>query len=160
MYEPMATTQRALRRMKVTNLRNQSPFTNAASCTAYALAALLSNGQPSASVIEHCTISMYKYKSTVKENGVYGVPSNVIRKVYRTEYGLKHTAALIDGERFPKTCILHLYSRKHGGGHVVARVDGVLIDTFDCTTDEDAYEIAGFFTAPKGSGRWVSVAYF
>ena len=147
------TAQAALKKMPVRIVSVDSPYRQV-SCTALAVAVLGGNGTPTREGMRVCTEETWPHRvtdpdrlgvSAKKDPDVYGVMHNVLKKIYAGWIGLRYTAALVDGCKFPRTCILQLKSKTHGGEHVVCRFHGELVDTFDTRNDEDAFEIVGFY---------------
>ena len=136
--------QAALRRMPVEDVKARHRYRES-TCGAVAMAAFATEGQPGTELLAQCTRAAWPHRDGAVVDGVFGVTLRKLRPLYHSCLGIRYRAALIDGDRFPRTCILHLVSQTHGKAHVVARVNGTLIDTFDTANDEDAYYIHGFF---------------
>ena len=77
-----------------------------------------------------------------REGKLFGLLTDKIDLWYGRA-GLARSAALIDGKRFPRNCILHLLNKKTGGKHAVCRKNGILIDTSDCR--DEPWKIIGFW---------------
>ena len=140
----LTPSRRALARMKL----KDTCLGAARSCTSLALAAFASPAAGSATwntvtmgADEHCR--PYAEERDVHPDGWYGLRRLALHKAYGS-CGLEYTSALVDGERFPRTCILHL-KNVDGETHAVARVDGTLVDNFDCRADKHGYQVIGFW---------------
>ena len=140
--------QKALEKMDFTKVTTKQVYRET-SCTAVALAAFRDKGMPTERGLARATQVLFEHRDksqddsdNFKQGGLFGLKTPALNKVYGW-FDLKRTKALIDGNRFPKTCILQLRGIENGNGHAVARIDGVLYDRFDCR--ESDYEIIAFW---------------
>ena len=131
--------QKAFARMDLEIFRTEIPHRR--SCTALALAAYLEGADASPTLLRAATNEMFTVAWEMT-GGVFGVKTPALRAKY-AEFGFRFVNALIDGERFPRNCILWLVNKETDEGHTVARRDGRLIDSDDCRTEP--YEIRGYF---------------
>lgn len=82
----------------------------------------------------------------VKKGEHYGIHNRTLHRLFYDEFGLKFKWSDPDRKRFPRTAILWLRSKTNPKScHIVARIKGVLYDSFDCRNDEDAYDIIGYW---------------
>ena len=88
---------------------------------------------------------MRPFQSVVGDDGVFGVPSDALAKAY-ARFGLAYTHSIRVGF-VPLTCILKMFSSQAGGclSHVAARIDGTILDTFDCRAPAHAFKVVGFY---------------
>ena len=150
----MAKAQEALRKMP---WRQFDPMImsrlSRMSCTSNALSHFLGHGVPGGWKLVQVTDRAWNLQKEALRNPAaytafgprewFGLSAKNCRKLYH-EFGMKCTMALENGQRFPWNCVLWLKNVETGKGHVVARVDGVLLDMFDCR--EAPYEILAYFT--------------
>ena len=117
------------------------------SCTAIALAAWateLKDPSTLAKTIRNAAAIL----NVNKVKGWFANSQKTINKVY-SQFNLTFTAAIIGGTRFPQTCILKVKSAAAGTYHIIARVNGVLIDAAGAESSKfynaDDVEIVGFW---------------
>ena len=133
----------ALRRMRYATIL-RDPTSDQTSCASYALASWACNGQPSVDLLDRATSYMRPFQSVVGD-GVFGVPSGALTTAY-DRFGLAYTHSIRVGF-VPLTCILKMFSSQAGGclSHVAARIDGTILDTFDCRAPSHAFKVVGFY---------------
>lgn len=146
--------QRALQEMRlrlVTPPRNPHGITGLpTSCTHTAISYFESRGRHPADYWQTWSEFYGHPESSNRKGDNFGLRHAVVERIYR-KHGLVYIQAAVGLPVFPPDCILMLQDPDPDKGHVVARVDNVLHDTFDCR--KRSYQIVGFYVRERAVRR-------
>lgn len=170
--------RQALEKMKLKLVTGDS-HTSWISCTALAIASIAEYGVsqrigPSKETMTTAVNAALKYFRTYskedqikygsdfsREKKLFGLRDKELESFYQW-LGFKYISfcdkdgyVVLQNVRFPKTCIIKIYCKEEGGGkHVVARVDGTLVDTFDFRKED--FFVVGYFVHQDYRKHWAN----